>query len=203
MNNKFTSLLMALAIAGCSSSKDSSTVSGKQTYIDVHHLGAGNVTAAAVAEAHQKDLNVQHNHGVNFKEYWVDETSGNVYCVSTAPSEGSITTTHKEAHGLVPDEIMQLVAGKEAKMHGKGNLYVDVHEMGPGAVTPEDVAKAHEADLKVQGNYQVNFVNYWVDPQSGKIFCLSESPSEDAVKEAHKAAHGLVPQGVFQVVQGK
>ncbi|WP_431211540.1 nickel-binding protein [Puia sp. P3] len=45
-------------------------------YLDVHHLGPGKVTAAAVAEAHAKDLAVQRKYGVHFLKYWVDEAGG-------------------------------------------------------------------------------------------------------------------------------
>ena len=38
---------------------------GAKLYLDVHHLGAGKVTAKAVAAAHQKDLAVGPKHAVN------------------------------------------------------------------------------------------------------------------------------------------
>ncbi|HLX67216.1 MAG TPA: DUF4242 domain-containing protein, partial [Puia sp.] len=57
-----------------------------QFYIDVHHLGAGKVTAAAVAGAHQKDLAVEKKYNVSFIKYWVDESKGDVYCLSSAPN---------------------------------------------------------------------------------------------------------------------
>ena len=41
-------------------------------YMDTHRKVKG-VTAAAVAEAHAKDLKVQGKHGVNDWNYWVDE----------------------------------------------------------------------------------------------------------------------------------
>jgi hypothetical protein len=50
-------------------------------FIDVHHLGAGKVTAEAVADAHAKDLAVQKKYGTQFIKYWVDEKAGDVYCL--------------------------------------------------------------------------------------------------------------------------
>ncbi len=73
-------------------------------YLDIHQLGAGNVTAKAVAAAHQKDLAVQGKYGVSFINYWVDEKDGMVMCLSEAKDPESIIQTHKEAHGLVPGQ---------------------------------------------------------------------------------------------------
>jgi hypothetical protein len=85
---------------------------GKQYYLDVHELGAGKVTAAAVAEAHKKDLAVQGSHDVNFINYWVDEKNGLVYCLSQAPSANAVVETHKEAHGLLPAKIYKVKQGQ-------------------------------------------------------------------------------------------
>jgi len=87
-------------------------VGGKQLFIDIHQLGAGNVTAAAVAEAHKKDLAVQDKYGVNFINYWVDEKAGVVMCLSEANNEEAIINTHKEAHGLIPAEVRMVKQGE-------------------------------------------------------------------------------------------
>jgi len=62
---------------------------------------------------------------------------------------------------------------------------------------------AHIKDLEVQGERNVNFINYWVDEQNGKVYCLSEAPDRDAVIATHTEAHGLVPAEVLQVKQGQ
>jgi hypothetical protein len=80
-------------------------------YFDVHHLGAGKVTAEAVAGAHVKDLAVQDKYGVNFVNYWVDPKLGIVMCLAEAPDSISMVNTHKEAHGLIPDEVHQVKQG--------------------------------------------------------------------------------------------
>ncbi len=81
-------------------------------YFDVHHLGAGKVNAKAVAEAHEKDLAVQNKYNVKFINYWVDEKSGVVVCLSEAQDPQAIIKTHKEAHGLVPDEVHKVKQGE-------------------------------------------------------------------------------------------
>ncbi|HKH62372.1 MAG TPA: DUF4242 domain-containing protein [Flavitalea sp.] len=81
-------------------------------YLDIHELGAGKVTAKDVAGAHQKDLEVQHKHGVNFINYWLDEKAGTVMCLSEAKDSTSVINTHKEAHGLVPVKVMKVKQGQ-------------------------------------------------------------------------------------------
>lgn len=172
-------------------------------YIDVHHLGAGKVTAAAVAEAHQKDLATEKKYNVNFIKYWVDVTKGDVYCLSSAPTPESIRATHAEAHGLLPDDIYMVSEGHEALLQGNNNLYLDIHELGPGNVTAAAVAAAHQKDLAVEHKYGVNFINYWVDEKNGTVMCLSQAPDSAAIVNTHREAHGLIPVSVEKVVQGQ
>jgi uncharacterized protein DUF4242 len=80
-------------------------------------------------------------------------------------------------------------------------LYMDIHDID-GGVSVDDVAKAHMADLQVQGNYDVRYLRYWVDEAKGKIFCLAEAPSADAASTVHREAHGLVADQVFEVKEG-
>jgi hypothetical protein len=80
-------------------------------------------------------------------------------------------------------------------------LYMDVHSLY-GAVTFEDVGKAHEADLQTQGSYDVSYLRYWVDGQRGKIFCLVEAPNADAATTVHRKAHGLVAEEIYEVQEG-
>ena len=84
----------------------------KNFFLDVHYLGAGNVSASAVEDAHKKDLAVQHKHGVNFINYWVDEKTGTVICLSQAKNSTSVIQTHKEAHGLIPATILKVKQGE-------------------------------------------------------------------------------------------
>ena len=85
---------------------------GMKLFLDIHELGAGNVTTAAVAEAHQKDLAVEGEFGVRFLNYWVDELNGKVLCLSEAPNADAVRETHRKAHGLLPDSIGLVKAGK-------------------------------------------------------------------------------------------
>ena len=50
---------------------------------------------------------------------------------------------------------------------------------------------AHEADLRVQGTYGVNYKHYWVDEAAGKVFCLVDAPDKESAARVHREAHGL------------
>ena len=173
----------------------------KRLFMDVHDLDE--VTAEAVAEAHSKDLAVQDDYDVNFVRYWVDETNARVYCLAEANDAGSISAAHAEAHGLVPQDVHEVTAGVEARAMGTAKLFLDFHRVGAGKVTPADVAAAHEKDLAVQHEHSVNFINYWVDPRTGDIFCLSEAQSAEDVIATHREAHGLISDEIAPVSQGE
>jgi peptidyl-tRNA hydrolase len=79
-------------------------------YLDVHHKIDG-LTASALNHAHQKDLEVQHKHGVKYLRYWYDEGTGKVFCLVEAPSKEAAAAVHREAHGLVADEIIEVKEG--------------------------------------------------------------------------------------------
>ena len=73
-------------------------------YMDVHNISGG-VSADDVAKAHEADVATQGSHGVEYKKYWVDEKAGKIFCLVEAPDAESANTVHREAHGLVADEI--------------------------------------------------------------------------------------------------
>jgi hypothetical protein len=78
--------------------------------------------------------------------------------------------------------------------------FIDIHDL-PG-VKAEDVAGAHAADVRVQGQYGVDYRHYWVDEGAGKVFCLVDAPDRDAAIRVHREAHGLEAQELHEVVQG-
>jgi hypothetical protein len=63
-------------------------------YIDRHKHIEG-LTAEAVAEAHQRDLEVQARYGARALKYWFNEDKGE----------------DREAHGLMADEIVEVEEG--------------------------------------------------------------------------------------------
>ena len=76
-------------------------------FMDVHNMDGG-VSAADVAKAHQADLDTQGKYGVEYKRYWVDEKAGKIFCLVEAPDAETAHQVHREAHGLVADEIFEV-----------------------------------------------------------------------------------------------
>jgi uncharacterized protein DUF4242 len=79
-------------------------------FMDIHTL-PGPVGAADAAHAHQADLNTQSAYGVNYLRYWVDEANGKIFCLVDARDAETAATVHREAHGLVADEIYRVAEG--------------------------------------------------------------------------------------------
>jgi hypothetical protein len=79
-------------------------------YLDVHTIDGG-VAAADVAQAHMADLQTQAGYDVNYLRYWVDEQQGKIFCLVEAPTAEAAATVHREAHGLVADEIYEVQEG--------------------------------------------------------------------------------------------
>jgi hypothetical protein len=78
--------------------------------MDTHGKVDG-LTAEAVGQAHKRDLEVQKKHGVNYLKYWFNEPDGRVYCLVDAPTKDAAIAVHREAHGLLPDEIVEVREG--------------------------------------------------------------------------------------------
>ena len=76
-------------------------------YMDVHNIDGG-VAEEDVAKAHMADLETQAKYGVEYKRYWVDKAAGKIFCLVEAPDAEAANTVHREAHGLVADEIYEV-----------------------------------------------------------------------------------------------
>ena len=79
-------------------------------YMDVHNKIDG-LTGAAVTGAHARDVEVGPKHGVHYLKYWYNEDTGKVFCLVDAPSREAAADVHREAHGLVADDIIEVEQG--------------------------------------------------------------------------------------------
>jgi hypothetical protein len=177
---------------------------GKKLFLDEHVLGPGQVTPEAAAGAHAKDLAAQGKHGVTFKAYWVDAQAGIIRCLVEAPSAEAVNHVHAQAHGLLAGKIVPVTADTMEWSPAPGRkLYLDVHHLGAGKVSPEAVAAAHAKDLAAQGKHGVRYLNYWFDAATGTVRCLIEAPSAQAALDVHREAHGLMPESISEVSEGR
>jgi len=79
-------------------------------YMDVHDVEGG-VAFDDDVNAHAADLATQGKYDVNYLRYWVDEENGKVFCLVDAPSAAAAATVHREAHGLLADDIFPVKEG--------------------------------------------------------------------------------------------
>src|SRR5512142_451967 len=102
-------------------------------YMDRHYVEGA--TKSAVAQAHDKDLVIQEKYPVKFLTYWFDEPRCTAFCLIEAPDRETIQQAHNEAHGLVPNEIIEVDANvveaflgrvkDPAPLDHSGNLPID------------------------------------------------------------------------------
>jgi hypothetical protein len=78
--------------------------------MDVHTIPGG-VDMDAVARAHKADLQTQAGRDVSYLRYWVDEKQGKIFCLVEAPSADAAEAVHRDAHGLLAEEIFQVQEG--------------------------------------------------------------------------------------------
>ena len=90
-------------------------------YMDIHNLPEG-TTAEDVAKAHAKDMETQRKYGVEYSKYWVNEKEGKIFCLCHAPSAEAAVQVHKEAHGLIADQLIQVDEAMADLLMGAGEI---------------------------------------------------------------------------------
>lgn len=75
-------------------------------FMDRHNMEGA--TARAVADAHQKDLKLQDKYSAKILTYWFDEIRGSAFCLVDAPNKETVTQLHAEAHGEIPNKIIEV-----------------------------------------------------------------------------------------------
>lgn len=75
--------------------------------------------------------------------------------------------------------------------------FIDIHT-GMKGVTKQQLQMSHKKDLELEDSEGVHFLHAWADPQTGKVFCLSEGPSKEAVLRVHKKA-GHATEEIYEV----
>jgi class 3 adenylate cyclase len=97
-------------------------------FLDRHEIDG--VTAEQVADAHQLDLENEERFHVRYVTYWFDEHEGRVNCLAEGPDRASLDAVHREAHGLVADNVIEVGKGPinaflgEAPSFAPGTPYV-------------------------------------------------------------------------------
>jgi len=98
-------------------------------FLDRHRVPGAR--ANDIAAAHQLDLTVQAKYQVRYLTYWFDDDEGTVFCLAEGPDRQSLEAVHREAHGLVADNIIEVGSGPinaflgEIPRHVAGEAYVE------------------------------------------------------------------------------
>ena len=79
-------------------------------YMDIHTMD-GPVGMGDVANAHAADLQTQEKYGVKYLRYWLDPTTGHMFCLVEAPTREAAYQVHREAHGAIANEIYEVIEG--------------------------------------------------------------------------------------------
>jgi TusA-related sulfurtransferase len=111
-------------------------------YMDVHNSLPGGTTAADLAGAHAADLQLQQRFGVRYLHYWVDAEAGKVFCLVEAPTADAAYAVHREAHGLVADEIYPVVQGVSHMLNAQRQ-----EPRGASSTKPREAGEAFVAAL--------------------------------------------------------
>jgi hypothetical protein len=80
-------------------------------FMDVHQSMPEGASVNDVAEAHASDVKVQDKYGVKMLNYWVDEKERKIFCLADAPDADAMASVHRDAHGLLADEIYEVKQG--------------------------------------------------------------------------------------------
>ena len=71
--------------------------------------------------------------------------------------------------------------------------FMDIHS-GFVGVTKQQLKEARERDLATEQQEGVHFEKAWLDPISGKVFCLSSGPSRESAMRVHERAGHLTAE---------
>jgi class 3 adenylate cyclase len=105
------------------------SVASVALFLDRHD--APGATAADVAAAHKLDLDVQEKYGVRYVTYWFDDDAGTVFCLAEGPDRESLEAVHREAHGLMANNIIEVGEAPinsylgAPPLHRPGDVYVE------------------------------------------------------------------------------
>lgn len=99
------------------------------------HPDLGDATEADIKTAHQRDLEVQGDYGVQFLTYWFNSPDGHAFCLVEAPSEDAAIEVHKASHGLVPHKVIEVERPTVSQFMGdwEANVPNEARIEGPGS----------------------------------------------------------------------
>lgn len=109
--------------------------------MDVHIVPG--VKAKDVAEAHRKDLLHQAEHECKCMTYWIDEQRENIFCLIEAPDKQAVEEMHRQAHGLVPNKIIEVSNDLVESFLGR------IYDPGDAKTTEDGLKIFHDPSYRI------------------------------------------------------
>ncbi len=75
-------------------------------FMDRHYKPG--VTHRDVALAHESDVRIQAKYGIHLFTYWFDEQRSTTFCLAEAPEKKALSRLHADAHGDIPEDIIEV-----------------------------------------------------------------------------------------------
>ena len=97
-------------------------------FLDRHEFSG--LTALDAANMHVKDMQIQHEYGVQLITYWFDYDRQTAFCLATAPTGDALTALHRDAHGAIPNLIIEVDRQTVERFMGR----IVEHELGEAYV---------------------------------------------------------------------
>ncbi len=86
-------------------------------YMDYHIFDE--VTIERVKQAHMVDKKTQEKYNVKYHQFWANEKAGTVFCLIEGPNAEACEQVHREAHGDVSCNIIEVEPGMVTLFMGK------------------------------------------------------------------------------------
>lgn len=147
-------------------------------YMDVHIVPG--VTGVNVAEAHRLDLAQMRDFGCNCMTYWVDESRETVFCLIEAPTKEAVEEMHRQAHGLLPNKIIEVSS--------------NVVESFLGRIYDPEEAEVNASGLKVfaDPSFRVLLVTKTTDP-----VILKHQLGQERASELLRQHHTIIRKNII------
>ncbi|HEX5654055.1 MAG TPA: nickel-binding protein [Chitinophagaceae bacterium] len=117
--------------------------------MDIHIVPG--VKARDVAEAHRKDLLHQEEYECKCMTYWIDEQRENIFCLIEAPNREAVEEMHNNAHGLIPNKVIEVSSTVVESFLGR--IY-----------DPPDAEVAGDLKIFSDSGFRVLLVTRFTDP---------------------------------------